>query len=146
MNIDWLRELCLALPGTTEEEVWESDLTFKVCGKMFAHSVLVPAPVWLSFKASEENFAELTERQGVIPAPYLARAKWVALETKDASPADELARLLRASYDMVVAKLPRRARNSLAGVESPPSAASAKRSAKRRIVRKPARKKKKPSR
>ncbi|HKV26376.1 MAG TPA: MmcQ/YjbR family DNA-binding protein [Candidatus Acidoferrum sp.] len=113
MDIEWVRELCLSLPGVTEEEVWSNDLTFKVAGKMFAHSVLIPAPVWLSFKASPEQFGELTERQGIIPAPYLARAKWVALETKDALPAPELAELLRASYDMVVAKLPRKLRESL---------------------------------
>ena len=113
MNIDWVRKLCLALPGATEQTVWEGDLTFKVAGKMFAHTVLEVAPVWLSFKCSPENFAELTERNGIIPAPYLARAQWVALETKDALSPDELARLLRESYDLVVAKLPRKMRESL---------------------------------
>jgi len=113
MDIEWLRKLCLSFPRVTEEEVWDNDLTFKVAGKMFAHSVLIPAPVWLSFKASPESFAELTERVGIIPAPYLARAKWVALETKDALSPDELALLIRASYDMVVAKLPRRVQASL---------------------------------
>jgi predicted DNA-binding protein (MmcQ/YjbR family) len=113
MNIDWVRKLCLSLPGTTEQTVWEGDLTFKVAGKMFAHTVLEVAPVWLSFKCSPENFAELTERPGVIPAPYLARAQWIALETKDALPADELDRLIRESYDLVVAKLPKKTRESL---------------------------------
>jgi len=115
MDIEWVRNLCLSFPQVTEEEVWENDLTFKVAGKMFAHSVLVPAPVWLSFKAPPESFAELTERAGIIPAPYLARAKWIALETKDALSPDELSQLLRASYDMVVAKLPRRMQAALTG-------------------------------
>ena len=115
MNIDWVRELCLSFPQATEETVWQDDLTFKVSGKMFAHAVLVPAPVWLSFKASPENFAELTERQGIIPAPYLARAQWIALETKDALREEELAKLLRESYDMVVAKLPQKTRDALSG-------------------------------
>jgi predicted DNA-binding protein (MmcQ/YjbR family) len=113
MDVEWVRNLCLSFPKVTEEEVWENDLTFKVAGKMFAHSVLVPAPVWLSFKASPESFAELTERTGIIPAPYLARAKWVALETKDALSPDELSQLLRTSYDMVVAKLPQRVQATL---------------------------------
>jgi predicted DNA-binding protein (MmcQ/YjbR family) len=114
MNIDWVRKLCLSLPGATEQTVWEGDLTFKVAGKMFAHTVLEVAPVWLSFKCSPENFAELTERTGIIPAPYLARAQWIALETKDALLPDELTRLIRESYDMVVAKLPRKTRDGLA--------------------------------
>jgi predicted DNA-binding protein (MmcQ/YjbR family) len=115
MNVDWVRKLCLSFPGAFEQVVWEGDLTFKVAGKMFAHTVLEVAPVWLSFKCSGENFADLTERAGIIPAPYLARAQWVALETKDALPLDDLARLLRESYDLVVAKLPAKARNQLVG-------------------------------
>src|SRR5258707_5120181 len=124
MNVDWVRKTCLAFPGAIEQVVWEGDLTFKVGGKMFAHTVLEIAPVWLSFKTSHENFAELTERAGIIPAPYLARAQWVALEKKDALPLDELAVLLRESYDLVVARLPRKIREGLvrgkpAGKSSP---------------------------
>jgi predicted DNA-binding protein (MmcQ/YjbR family) len=113
MNIDQLRKLCLSFPGATEQTIWEGDLTFKVANKMFAHTVLEVAPVWLSFKCSPENFAELTERKGILPAPYLARAQWIALETRDALPVDELSHLLRESYDLVVARLPRRVRDLL---------------------------------
>jgi len=107
MDIEWLRKVCLALPDTTEQIQWGSDLLFKVRGKMFAVAPTEPAPVCLSFKCSDESFAELTERQNIIPAPYLARAKWVALETRDAIARDELAGLLRASYEMVSARLPK---------------------------------------
>ena len=113
MNVDWLRELCLSFPGATEQIQWGYDLVFKVGGKMFAVTPLEPAPVYLSFKASPENFAELTERPHVIPAPYLARAQWVALETRDAVPRNELAGLLRESYELVAAKLPKKLRESL---------------------------------
>jgi predicted DNA-binding protein (MmcQ/YjbR family) len=115
MNIDWLRELCLSFPGATEQIQWGYDLLFKVGEKMFAVTPLEPAPVWLSFKASPENFAELTERPNIIPAPYLARAQWVALETSDALPANELAGLLREAYDMVFAKLPKKTREKIFG-------------------------------
>src|ERR1700692_1683803 len=107
MNIDQLRKLCLGFPGATEQTVWEGDLTFKVAGKMFAHTVLEVAPVWLSFKCSPENFAELTERPGIVPAPYLARAQWIALETKDALSSGELAALVRHAYDILVGNVPR---------------------------------------
>jgi predicted DNA-binding protein (MmcQ/YjbR family) len=113
MNVDWLREVCLSFPRVTEQIQWGNDLLFKVGGKMFAVTPLEPASVCLSFKASPENFADLTERPNIIPAPYLARAQWVALEAKDALPRDELARLLRESYDMVFAKLPKKTRDSL---------------------------------
>lgn len=98
--------------------IWGNDLTFKVGGKMFAHAVLEPAPVWLSFKTSPENFFELTERPDIIPAPYLARAKWVALETKDALTSAELSALIREAYDIIVAKLPKKTRDSLTTAKS----------------------------
>jgi predicted DNA-binding protein (MmcQ/YjbR family) len=113
MDASWIRDLCLSFPSVTEHVIWGNDLTFKVAGKMFAHAVLEPAPVWLSFKASPENFYELTERPGIIPAPYLARAQWVALETKDAVSSAELTALVRDSYDIIVAKLPKKTRDSL---------------------------------
>lgn len=113
MDIDWLRQLCLSFPGATEQIQWGNDLLFKVGGKMFAAAPLEPAPVCLSFKASPEKFVDLTERVGIIPAPYLARAQWVALENQDALTLEELARLLRESYDLVIAKLPRKTREGL---------------------------------
>jgi predicted DNA-binding protein (MmcQ/YjbR family) len=118
MNVDWLREVCLSFPGATEQIQWGNDLLFKVGGRMFAITPLEPASVFLSFKASPETFVELTERADIIPAPYLARAQWVALQTKDALPAEELARLLRESYDMVFAKLPRKVRETAIAAKS----------------------------
>ncbi len=114
MNIDQLREICLSFAGTTEQIQWGDDLLFKVAGKMFAITPLVPGYNWLSLKASPESFVELTERPGIIPAPYLARAKWIAIETPDVLSAVEVAALLRNSYDLVVAKLPRKTRENLA--------------------------------
>ena len=113
MDPEWLRKLCLSFPGTTEQIQWGYDLLFKVGGKMYAVTPLEPAPVCLSFKASPEKFVELTERQNIIPAPYLARAQWVALQTRDAVGREELARLLRESYEMVLARLPAKVRNAI---------------------------------
>jgi predicted DNA-binding protein (MmcQ/YjbR family) len=129
MDASWVRDLCLSFSSVTEHMIWGNDLTFKVGGKMFAHAVLEPAPVWLSFKTSPENFFELTERPDIIPAPYLARAKWVALETKDALSSAELSALIRESYLLVLAKLPKRTRESL-------TAAKPRRSQARRRKRK----------
>src|SRR6267378_1117713 len=112
-DVDWVRELCLSFPGATEKVTWGHDLTFRISDKIFAVTVLELAKVWLSFKCSAENFADLTERAGIIPAPYMARAQWVALETKDALPKEELAVLLQDSYNLVLAKVPRKTREAL---------------------------------
>src|SRR6266478_6966166 len=132
MNVDQLREICLSFPGATEQIQWGNDLVFKVGGKMFAVTPLEPAPVCLSFKASPENFAELTERPNIIPAPYLARAQWVALQTRDALPENELERLLRDSYDMVFAKLPRKTREAVCGSKPVARKARSKKSPKKK--------------
>jgi predicted DNA-binding protein (MmcQ/YjbR family) len=112
-DVDWVRDLCLSFPSANEQLTWGIDLTFRISGKIFAVTVLEPAKVWLSFKCSPENFAQLTERAGIIPAPYMARAQWVALETKDAVSKEELVGLLRESYDLVFAKLPKKTREAL---------------------------------
>lgn len=145
MNIDWIRDLCLSFPHTTEQIQWGDDLVFKVAGKIHAITVLHPAKIWLCFKVSPEKFDELTERPGIIPAPYLARAKWIALETKDALPPDELASLLRESYDMVVAKLPGKAREALSNPKPSPRLKSRKKVAARSAARISRHKRKKPS-
>lgn len=113
MNIDWVREYCMSMPQATESLQWDCDLVFKIGGKMFAALVLEPAKVWLSFQCTPEEFAELTERPGIIPAPYAARYHWVALETREALSSNELERLLRNSYQRVFEKLPQRTRAAL---------------------------------
>jgi len=136
MNVDWLRELCLSFPGATEQIQWGYDLVFKVGGKMFAVTPLEPAPVCLSFKASAENFAELTERPNIIPAPYLARAQWVALQTRDAVRQEELAGLLGESYQLIAAKLSKTAREQLTKPQNTAEPARNKMARKKKSVRK----------
>jgi predicted DNA-binding protein (MmcQ/YjbR family) len=113
MDIDWVREHCLSLPHTTERVQWEDNLVFKVGEKMYAVVALEPRAHWISFKCSAEEFASLTERPGIIPAPYLARAQWVALETDDALSRDEIRRLLGDAHSLIFAKLPRRTQQKL---------------------------------
>ena len=115
MDIEALRRHCMQFPHTTENVQWGSDLCFKVDGKLFAVAPLEVAPVRLSFKCSPENFAELCELPDIIPAPYMARAQWVALKSLNAVPDEELRRLLAESYRLVWERLPKKRREELAG-------------------------------
>lgn len=115
MALEWFRQHCLSFPHATETVQWGNDLVFKVAGKMFAVLALEPGQHLCSFKCTPENFAELTERPGIVPAPYLARAHWVALQSEDPLPRAEVRRLLRDAYDLVFARLPRKTRASLGG-------------------------------
>jgi len=131
-SVESIRKLCLSFPHATEQVQWGYDLVFKIGGKMFAITPLEPAPVFLTFKATDESFAELTERPGIIPAPYLARAKWVAIESADALSPQELASLLRLSYDLVLAKLSKRTQEDLAASKSKRKASARKLKSRRR--------------
>ena len=83
---------------------WGEDLCFKVGGKIFAVLSLDSVPQSLCFKCTPEKFVELCEREGIGPAPYVGRYKWVLLEGLDVLGGDELEDLIRQSYEMVVAK------------------------------------------
>jgi len=108
MTLQRIREICLALPDATEQIQWGKDLVFKIRGKMFCVACtepVVPPKVALSFKCDDDTFAELVERSGVIPAPYMAQHKWVAPEQFDTLGAAELEKLIVRAYELVKAKL-----------------------------------------
>jgi len=113
MDNDAVRKFCLSMPHATESVQWGNDLVMKVGGKMFVVMALDPSSVWLSFKSTPDDFAELTERPGIIPAPYVARYYWVALEKKDALTTTELKDNLRRSYELVLENLPKKVRARL---------------------------------
>lgn len=108
MDAPGIRKVCLALAGATESVQWGNDLVFKVGGKMFAVTCLDVSPYLVSFKCSPVRFAELVEREGFVPAPYLARAQWVAIERGTRTERAELAAWLREAHAEVGKKLPKK--------------------------------------
>ncbi len=119
MDQESVREFCLSLPHATERVQWGNDLLFCVGEKMFTVLALDTSYGHvMSFKCTPEQFAELTERNGIVPAPYVARYHWVALERFDALKDTELKSLIKNSYEMVLAKLPKSARAQLGRKET----------------------------
>lgn len=112
MDLDSIRNYCLSLPHATEDVQWGNDLLFRISGKIFTGISLEP-PHSLSFKCTPEKFDELIELDGIIPAPYTARNKWVMLERLDALSDSEIKRLIKISYDMIFAKLTKKAQAEL---------------------------------
>jgi predicted DNA-binding protein (MmcQ/YjbR family) len=104
MNVDTIREFCLAFPLAKESLQWGDNLCFKIGGKIFA--ILGLDNPRLCFKCSPQVFAELIEREDIRPAPYVGRYKWVMLDRLDALRWDELKDLIQQSYEMVMAKAP----------------------------------------
>ncbi len=86
-DVDWIRKLCLSFPDAVENLQWGETLCFKVRGKLFATVHLAEgklAPVVL--KSSPEKFHELVEIEGISPAPYVGRYKWVMLAHSNVCP------------------------------------------------------------
>jgi predicted DNA-binding protein (MmcQ/YjbR family) len=67
----------------------------------------------MSFKCDPETFAELSEREGMGPAPYMARAQWVALDRFDTMPDRELKPLITRAYELIREKLPKKTQAAL---------------------------------
>jgi predicted DNA-binding protein (MmcQ/YjbR family) len=114
MNLEKFRKLSLSMPGATETVQWGNDLVFKVAGKMFAVAALdAEAKYRVSFKCSDEGFAELQEIEGAVPAPYMARAKWIALERFDTLSDRDIDARVREAYRLIAEKLPKKAQAAL---------------------------------
>ena len=113
MTLEQIRAFCMSLPHVTEKVQWGDDLVFKVGGKMFCVAY-TGVPTNLSFRPEDEHRFELLEIEGVIPAPYMARAGWVAVREMGAVNAAQIKKGIRSSYDYYFAKLPRKTQTMLA--------------------------------
>jgi predicted DNA-binding protein (MmcQ/YjbR family) len=107
MNIETLRNICTQLPHVTEDIKWGSDLCFLIGEKMFCVTNLEP-PFTASLKVTDEEFAGLSNSPGIIPAPYVARYKWIFIEDANRFNDKEWAHYIVQSYNLVKAKLPKK--------------------------------------
>jgi predicted DNA-binding protein (MmcQ/YjbR family) len=106
---EWIRKLCLSLPDVTEDMPWADDLCFKVRGKIFTGMALSDGRFpRITLKAAPAAFHELLEIDGISPAPYVGRYKWIMLANPNVLPQDELESLICQSYDLVAAKAPKK--------------------------------------
>lgn len=106
MNIEQLRKFCLSFPGATEDIKWGADLCFCVGAKMFCVTGADSSAGGISIKCTPEKFEELIEGDGIDPAAYVGRYKWVHISDLDAVTRQELKDLIEKSYRLVFDKLP----------------------------------------
>jgi len=107
-----LKDYCRTLAGTTEDVKWGDDHVFSVGGKMYA-AFNLDDETQFGFKCDEDDFDELTERDGIIPAPYAARFGWVSVRERGALKAPEAKRLIEKSHGLVASKLTKKLQREL---------------------------------
>ena len=115
MTIDVLRDISTKLPAVTEDIKWENHVCFNVGNKMFLITAPDKVPHSATFKVTDEDFELLPERDGFIPAPYMARYKWIYVDDINRFSKKEWEKYLQQSYDLVFAKLPLKVKNGIEG-------------------------------
>ncbi|MCB0628306.1 MAG: MmcQ/YjbR family DNA-binding protein [Saprospiraceae bacterium] len=113
MDIEKIREICLAFPGTSEGIKYGDRLCFMVVNKHFCSSDLQTLST-VNFKVSDVEFDALCEREGIDPAPYGGTTyKWVKVAFFDALSEEEWNSLLSRAYELVKLKLPQKVQRTL---------------------------------
>ena len=113
MNIETLREICMKLPFVTEDVKWGNDLCFCIGAKMFCVAPLNNI-FSITVKVTDDEFQELTHIDGIVPAPYVAKYKWILVTDIDKYSAKEWEQYIHQSYELVKAKLPKKLLQQLA--------------------------------
>ncbi|MBE7637694.1 MmcQ/YjbR family DNA-binding protein [Sneathiella sp. P13V-1] len=115
MTREEFNAFCDQLTATTNVVQWGNSSVWKVGGKIFAICT-----TWsddrsdcISFKCSDLSFSILTEQDGIIPAPYLARAKWVQLETPTALKDEDIRDYVREAHRIISGKLTKKQQKEL---------------------------------
>jgi predicted DNA-binding protein (MmcQ/YjbR family) len=110
---DELLRYCLAKPGAWQDEPWDGDVVAKVGPKIFAFlGQEASMSVGLKCGASREAANEWLDRypDDAVVMAYIGRSGWNTLQIAGTIPAEELREAIDASYDAVVARLPRKDR------------------------------------
>ncbi|MCE3258989.1 MAG: hypothetical protein K0S12_630 [Bacteroidetes bacterium] len=113
MTVEELQGICKKFKGVTEDIKWEDHLCFNIGGKMFLVTSPESVPVSASFKVSDEEFDELSSKKGFMPAPYLARYKWVHVDDIKRLSKKQWEHYAKQSYELIAGKLPAKIKKTL---------------------------------
>jgi predicted DNA-binding protein (MmcQ/YjbR family) len=104
VTIGDIQNICQGMPSVTQDIKWEDHLCFNVGGKMFLITSPDQFPVTAWFKTSSSDFQSLTQLEGFVPAPYLARHQWVAVDDIRRFTISQWSEYLVKSYELVTSK------------------------------------------
>ncbi len=114
MKLAAIKKFCASLPYAKGEIKWDVDLVYSIGGRMFCVACTdKTGKEVVCFKVDDDRFLEMTDREGFMPAPYLARAKWVQISDLSKIRDAEMKSLIQNSYYLVAAKLSRKLQREL---------------------------------
>jgi len=103
MKSEFIRDICLTFPNVKEDIKWGHDLCFLINEKMFCVTG-IEGEFGVSLKVKDDEFEVLTSRKDIIPAPYLARYKWIYIKGAEGLSNSEWKHYLKQSYDLIGSK------------------------------------------
>jgi predicted DNA-binding protein (MmcQ/YjbR family) len=122
MDVERIRAYLLTLPHVIETAQW-GGLVFWVGDKAIGGKMFVMLPLdenegldrsdkarVISYLVGSDRYPELLEKEGIFPAPYVARIFWVAVSSWNVFRKAEWERELNAAHALTLAKLPPKVR------------------------------------
>ena len=115
MNLEELRDYCLSLPHVTEDMPFGEDiLVFRICNRIFVLTSLDSVPLRVSLKCDPERAIELREQypDKIVAGYHLNKKHWNTVSLEEL-PLPLIKEMIQHSYDQVLAKVPKKERESL---------------------------------
>ncbi|HEA29637.1 MAG TPA: MmcQ/YjbR family DNA-binding protein [Leeuwenhoekiella sp.] len=118
MNIEELRDYCIAKPGTTEEILYHDDaMAFKVMDKVYVQLWLThwdAGEPRINLKCDPQEALKLREKHPqVIPGYHMSKKHWNTVHINTGLPDQKILHFINHSYDLVVRKLSKKLREKL---------------------------------
>lgn len=112
MTIEDLRQICMSLPHATEDIKYGTDLCFSIGNKIFC-GTRIEGAFRTGIKCLESDFADLIEREGIVPMPRLSTTFWIRIEKENALTQAEWMHYVQISYDLVLQGMSKKIKQSL---------------------------------
>jgi len=117
MNIEEYRNFCLSFSGATEDLPFdENTLCFKIMGKIFSICDIEEFES-INLKCDPVKAIELRETYPdvVVPGYHMNKKHWNTVSMQSNLPDELIKKWITNSYNLVVAKLPKKDREKLSG-------------------------------
>lgn len=105
MNIEYLRDYCLAKPETEESFPFGPDtLVFKIKGKIYLLANLESVPLQFNVKCDPEKAIKLRDQypNSVLPGYHMNKKHWNTVICTGEIPLKELLNMIDESYELVL--------------------------------------------